>query len=223
MTLDILDEDWQLQGLDGTSYKVGPRCANPSCIRNAEHAHHMVRRTKYGKPYNWIRLPDDTIRGNLVGLCPYCHEMVTGPIGGHQAAIRFEDGVFYWCDVEEQDGRIDYLPIAPIDPQPPTPEIAAVASKAETESENCPTCGQRRRRSATGTMERRRRTTWTMDVPDDHEQGAEILDTLADDLAIKLGFANERSRLRRYHAVWHALVFTQQHMKLFAQDLAGRG
>lgn len=226
MTLAPIDSIWLVRGTAGPPYRVGPYCSNPDCRRIAEHAHHIFRRSALGGDYTWVEIPDEqVVVGNLTGLCPRCHDAVTGVIGGHTAAIRYEDGTFLWCEVEEREsGFVTFLPIGELDPQPPTPDSLAARASAEPESETCPTCGQRRRRpSSPVPAGGRRRKTWGMDVPDDHEDGADVLDALADDLALKLGYHNERSRLRRYHAVWHALVFTEQNLKLFIQQLAGRG
>jgi len=55
-------------------------------------------------------------------------------------------------------------------------------------------------------------------VPDDVEDGAEVLETLTIALAERLGFDDETSRLRRYHAVIVALVFATQNIEELAME-----
>jgi hypothetical protein len=218
-------ESWNVRGADGPKYKVGPRCSNPGCQRLAEHAHHIVRRSQLSGDYAWIVL-NERVLGNLTGLCPQCHDDVTGRVGGHKAAIRIsDDRDFLWCDVVEMEGQIVYLPQGKLEPQPPTPETLAQRAPGHehTESDTCPFCGQtRRRRSATPLLDRRRRKTWTVLVPDDEqERGAAVLDTLVDDLAPLLGV--EPNRTGRYFVLVPTLAYAQLDRKRFLETIKGVG
>ena len=64
----------------------------------------------------------------------------------------------------------------------------------------------------------RKKKDWTLSVPDDVEDGAEVLETLTIALAERLGFDDETSRLRRYHAVIVALVFATQNIEELAME-----
>jgi hypothetical protein len=243
MTLPAVDS-WDVRGVDGPAYRVGPHCSMPTCERWAEHAHHIVRRSAIGGGFDWVEI-DGVLYANKTGLCPAHHDDITGRIGGHKAAIRLltethvESGVhthplddlaaattsrtFYWCSIEQTpEGKVIYLPYAPLDPQPPSPDSLAQRAPTESDSEPCPFCGQsnRRRRGTTAPSgPRRRRKTWCIQVPDDHEDGAQVLDTLVDDVAPIMGI--EPSRTGRYFVAAAALFFVQQNLKEFAASWKG--
>jgi hypothetical protein len=228
MTLPAVDT-WNLRGETGPPYKVGPLCSSPGCKRFADHAHHIVRRSALGGDFAWV-LIDDKLFANLTGLCAAHHDEITGRVGGHRAAIRLEEedgeSIFYWCSLTERNGAVVYLPFAPLEPQPPSPEsLAQRASHThDPDSEHCPFCGQTRRRRTTTSQPtggRRRRKSWTIKVPADGEDGAEILDTLVDDLAPLIGIDPTASG--RYFVVAVALVYAQQNRKDFAEVYRGTG
>jgi hypothetical protein len=224
MTLPAVDS-WNVHGLKGEALKVGPRCSQPACGRFAEHAHHIVRRSQLGGAFDWVEI-DGVVYANKTGLCVEHHDDVTGRTGGHRAAIRLVEDGWSWCGVETRpDGAIVYLPFAPLDPQPPTPDSLARASNG-TGSDNCPFCGQQTRRRAEAAPPkpprgRRRRKSWCIEVPDDHEDGADVLDALVDDLALLLGITPNRTG--RYFVVVPTLVYAQQDRKAFLDSLAGVG
>ena len=230
MTLPAV-ETWDVRGVIGPSLKVGPYCSNPTCTRLAEHAHHIVRRSQLAGDYHWVEI-DGKLFGNLTGLCPGCHDLITGVIGGHKAAIRYleEEGIrgFWWCLVATGTrGEVVYAPIDLIDPQPPTPDSLAASPTEETgESEKCPTCGHLTRlRPGTTAVPRlpgRKRKSWGIKVPDDaQEDGADALDSLLDDLAPLFGYQPTASA--RYYVVMAALVYAQQDRKRFIDSIRGVG
>ena len=124
MTLPAVDT-WNVRGVEGPPYKVGPQCSNPNCSKWAEHAHHIVRRSQLQKqPQDWIAIEGFVI-GNKTGLCPGCHDDITGLVGGHKAAIRWIQGDFWWCLVnptETDPSAMQYHAVSPLSYQPPTPE-----------------------------------------------------------------------------------------------------
>jgi hypothetical protein len=229
VTLPAVDT-WNLRGEKGPLFKVGPHCSHPSCGSFADHAHHIVRRSQLGGDYGWV-LIDGTLYANLTGLCVKHHDEVTGRVGGHKAAIRLIDGIFTWCYVVEQLGEhepIGYVALGPLDPQPPSPESAQRASTVDPGSEHCPFCGQTRRRRSSasaatdrGPQGRRRRKSWLIKVPDDAEDGADVLDTLIDDLALVLGI--DPTATGRYYVVVMALVFAQQQKPALVESMRGVG
>lgn len=230
MTLPPSDS-WQVRGVAGPPFKVGPKCANPHCQRLAEHAHHMWRRSFLAGDFQWVELPNGRVLGNLVGLCPMCHDQITGRLGGHKAAIRLaDDGVFWWCALGQETSSIEYEFLAPLDPQPPTRE-ALVASPATVESENsCPTCGQpraRRRLPQPAGGRRRGRKTWPVKVPEhEQENGADILDALTEDLAPLLGIdpdSNGTYTSGRYWVLVPCLFYAQQQRDDFIKAIEGVG
>jgi hypothetical protein len=223
VTLSIVEEGWEIAGVAGPKYKVGPYCAHPTCSRVAEHVHHMYRRSKEQKSYDWVEIRGVPY-GNLTGLCVEHHLAVSGRIGGHKAAIRFIEGVFWWCTVagRKPNGERIFMPERPLDPQPPTPEqVASRASEQEDspESELCPACGQKKRRRRVQAGSRRRRS-WCIRVPDEAEDGAGIIDVLVDDLAPLLRV--EPSQTGRYYVIVPVLVYAQQNKRDFIESIAGR-
>jgi hypothetical protein len=224
VTLPPIDRMYLVKAVEGPKYKVGPRCAAPTCSRIAEHAHHIFRRSAIGGDHAWVSV-DGVVVGNLTGLCVQCHNQVTGRIGGHEAAIRFnvDTEVFHWAWVETRANQVEYVLAAALDPQPPTPETLSerAAGQEVHESENCPTCGQarqRRRPTVSVPVGRRRRKSWNVSVPDDEEDGADLLDAYVDDVAQLLGAHDWAERNRRYWALMHALAWLMQKREEFAAD-----
>lgn len=232
MTLPPNDDSFQVKGVKGPKYKVGPRCCNPSCSRYAEHAHHLWRRSLLKGPFHWAQLPDGQVVGNLVALCVNCHDRVTGRLGGHKNAIRLAivsgKPTFFWSSVEEWKGEVLYTALAPIDPQPPSPDLPDEVARTETEA--CPMCGQARRRRSLATRdgesspsqgERRRRKSWTLLVPDDDEDGATVLDALVQTLAPVVGVEPDQGG--RYYIVVAALAHAHHDIPSLTHSLAGKG
>lgn len=221
-------ESWDVKLVTGPAYKVGPRCANPSCDHWADDAHHIVRRSHLGgkgEDRNWVVVDGVTI-ANICGLCVPCHRDVTGMTGGHRAAIVLHDNRWWWY-VVDPDGNYaikttKLRAVGLLDPHPPTLDEAEHASQHDaSEPGVCPTCGQARKRRVGASAPARRRKTWVVNVPDDSEDGAEVLDTLIDDLALVLGYDPGPSA--RYFVLVPALVSAQMNRKRFANEIKGVG
>jgi hypothetical protein len=220
--------EFGIKGHPGKPYDVNERCAHPTCAQLSAHSHHLWSRSFLrGQPYEWVQLPDGTVIGNRLGLCQEHHEQVTGEIGGYKARIVFSGGLFYWEDriratepwIEEhraRDGVSVWTRVGLLDPQPPGIDHETIHPVIE---ETCPTCGHTKRKQDAKPSEPRKTSEWTLKVPRDAEIGAEVLDGWADDLAVILGFSDETSRLRRYHAVATALAWTVQNRDEFVADL----
>lgn len=227
MTLPAVDR-WDVRGVEGPAYKVGPRCSNPNCGKIAEHAHHIIRRSQLAKDYDWAAIGGFVI-GNKTGLCAACHDDVTGVGGGHKAAIRWIQGDFWWCLVgfPNEPATPEYHPVAPIQPQPPTPESLASTDDSQASDkgpESCPFCGQeKRRRRSTPRVGRRHRKSWTVLVPDEAiEDGADVLDSLVTNLAPVIPNADD-SATGRYYVIVAALAHALIDSKGLAKSLSGRG
>ncbi len=224
--LAVADRHHLAVGVAGSPYKVGPYCAKPGCRHFADHAHHIFRRSMLAGAFPWVAI-DGVRRGNLTGLCASCHDDITGKVGGHRAAIRLDvaSGVFWWCEITEDERSLDFHRVGPLDPQPPTPETLSerALGQGSDESEHCPLCGQTKRRHgarSAGPLEpRRRRKSWTVSVPDDAERGADILDTFVDEVALMLGAGDWAERNRRYWALVHTLAWVMQRREEFARDI----
>lgn len=213
-------EAWNVAGVEGDHYTVGPFCDAPGCRRTVDHKHHLWRRSFLGGDFWWVRvpLPDEattTIR-NVVGLCYHHHDDVTGAVGGHRAWIRWvpEDGVFYWL---ESDGYDHWTSIGTLSlPAPLEPPVPPGGREAE----RCPTCGRvkHREHEQHEPSPKRPKKTWTISVPADAEDGAAILDELVEIIAETIGAEEHTSRLKRYHVVLPALVWVVQNSDEFARD-----
>lgn len=226
MTLPAFDS-WDVRGVPGPAYKVGPRCSNPTCRKIAEHAHHIIRRSQIVKEYDWIAI-EGTVIGNKTGLCASCHDDITGLIGGHKAAIRWIESAFWWCLVTptaNDPSAMQYHAVGPLAYQPPTPDTLATDDPraSDTGPESCPFCGhETRRRSAPKRVGRRHRKRWTVLVPDEEiENGADVLDSLITNLAPLVPNADDTAT-GRYFVLVQALAFSMISGEEFVASFQGR-
>lgn len=226
MTLPPVDH-WDVRGLKGPEYKVGPRCANPHCGKIAEHAHHMWRRSRIAGDFAWVDVAGYVV-ANKTGLCAGCHEDVTGVVGGHKAAIRMDEAhLFHWCLLGERDDvdNPSYHPVGLLEPQPPTPEqLATLAPDQPGSEESCPFCGQHtRRRRAPAQVQRRRRKSWLVKVPADlEEDGASVLDALVENLSPLVPNA-DASTEGRYYVLVPVLAYASMNSANFVETMEGIG
>lgn len=216
MTL-LPSSDFGIRGHEGKAYPVNVQCAHPFCGERSVHAHHLWSRSYLrGQPYEWVNLPDGTLIGNRVGLCIEHHDNVTGEVGGYRAMIAFSGGIFWWDD-RAPKAVVPWSRIGPLDPQPPG-VLAEIPKAPPAEDEVCPTCGHHKKQAHAPGMKRNAKT-WTIDVPADAEIGADILDEWVLAFAEILGFQDERSRLRRYHAVATVLAWANISKAAFIADI----
>jgi len=228
VTLAPVDH-WNVKGLKGPAYKVGPRCCNPQCPRIAEHAHHMFRRSRLAVDYDWVNIAG-YICANKVGVCAQCHDDLTGRVGGHKAAIQFhpEDQSFHWCLVADTATGVNLHGVGLLEPQPLTPELLATLEpdQGQGSEDGCPFCGAvkvKRRRSGPGARLGRRRKTWTVSVPDAvEEDGADVLDALVENLAPLIPMPNATATEGRYWVLVPALAFAQMQPEAFVASWEGR-
>jgi len=171
-------------GVVGKPYKVGGKCAVPGCESQVDHGHHIFRRSALAGAFFWVRLPDGQVVGNLTGLCWRHHEGITGKRWGHSHWIQWRNGEYLWgtirLGVEVPNWDTDFIPVGPLDPQPPAPDLLDAPQPTErSEPDRCPECGQQKRRSGSPAISTpgapRRRKSWIVKVPDDHEDGADVL------------------------------------------------
>jgi hypothetical protein len=206
MTLPLIDS-WNVQPVKGAAYPVNTVCANPTCDNDAEHGHHLVRRTQIIGDVWWIRLPDMMVIGNVIGLCAPCHALVTGDGRGHGAALRWISNALWWCEVRVEGGTVTYFQIEPCTAQPPFGDDLDIL-RLDAAPTTCPTCGHTHgpppkkgpRKPA------RKRKTWTVQVPADEEDGAQVLDEIVDGVCAAFEL-DEGGALTRYHALARAGAF----------------
>lgn len=227
-------------GWPGNLYELNETCAHPACGKRSAHGHHMWPRSFIRKNYDWVRLPDGTILGNRIGLCQEHHDMVTGEIGGYRARIRWAAGLVWWDDKKGGEMQSDWGVLAPLSTQPPvspdgavipettvnhgdylTVEMAPAHGHIGDEEKVCPVCGHHKHtQEPRAKLPRRKTKEWVVTVPDDSELGADVLDSIIEDLAIPIGASEWSSRLRRYYVLVAALVWVNQNRAEFIADLA---
>lgn len=221
MTL-LPSNEFGIRGHEGKPYDVNPMCAAPNCTQRSAHAHHMWSRSYLrGQPYEFVQLPDGTVIGNRIGLCQDHHAMVTGEIGGYRAHIRLEQGVFWWYRRNDMKTNVWFRQDL-LDPQPVgvEPKSRSEVLFSEVPDEVCPTCGtHKRKKPPMPPGELRKSKTWTCAIPDDAEIGADVLDEWVVHFAEILGFEDESSRLRRYHALAVVLAWAHQNSDVFVADI----
>jgi hypothetical protein len=224
VTLPLIDS-WEIEPVKGAPYRVNTICANPRHKAMAEHGHHLVRRSQIIGDQWWIRLPDEIVIGNVVGLCAPCHALVTGQGGrggGHGAAIRWIDNALWWCDVQtgSMTGAISYRPVGPLSFQTPHGDDATILG-LDVGPEECPTCGRSKHSPKKGPKKTaRKRKTWTVQVPADEEDGAQVLDEIVDGVSAAFDLT-EGGALTRYHALTRAGAFVLQNQSAIPKEAKG--
>lgn len=223
MTL-LPDDQFGIRGFPGNAYDVPFSCSHPDCDQPAAHTHHCWPRSFLrGQPYEWVKLPDDTVIGNRLGFCVQHHDMLTGEIGGYRARLRFEAGVMWWEDKRNITlivGGSPWFRLAPTKNQPP---VAGhdVVHEGTAEGEVCPTCGHHKSKASDRSKLRPGRETvmkeYTIHTP---EGEAHTLDEHVEDLAIVLGMSDWNKRHKRYGVISIALAWVQQNREQFIADVA---
>ena len=194
----------------------GDKCSVPGCLSNARQLHHCWPRSYLrGQPLDWVCVEGTTIP-NTVGLCITHHEWVTGLLGGHRAHIRWNPELTLLEWWERDDDKIwNYGgPLKRqsfLNEQPPESHLQRRLEGL------CPTCGRPPKRERPA-LPKRKVKSWTISVPDDSEQGTEILDNYIEHLAILMGFGEEPSRLKRFHVLTPVLEWVMQSRFEFLAD-----
>lgn len=91
-------DDRNVVGHPGPRYLPPMRCARPFCDVRAEQGapglelHHIWRRSFLGGGFNWAKLPDGKVVGNVVYLCREHHREITE----NQASIQWNTLEFVW-------------------------------------------------------------------------------------------------------------------------------
>jgi hypothetical protein len=218
-------DSWQIEGVDGDTYQVGPACEAPGCKRWVDHQHHLWRRSFLGRPkrekdYRWVKLPDGQVIRNVIALCWRHHEEVTGGPGGHLVWIKWIPGTaqFEWLQRSSLDSEWEQVGTLSL-PAPPD-QVVPDGSGREAER-RCPTCGRAQRKPEPERKPgpKRPRKSWTIKVPADHEDGAAILDELVEGCAEVFGMDEYTSKLRRYYVVERALVVVLQNRALIETEV----
>lgn len=208
---------------EGPKYKVGPSCAAPFCNSFADHAHHVVRRSFLNGDYEWVKMPDGKIVGNLSPLCYLHHKDITE----NRTRIVYQEGKFLWDNFIGDP--------VPLGWQPPNYELVEAAEQEkfdrafnqhehvldeeQPEKRICKSCGQRlpKPKVETPVEEKKLRRTWAVSVPVDLlEDGADTLDTLLEAAREELadaGLEYGQGKKVKFHILATSLGLFVQHSK----------
>jgi hypothetical protein len=207
-----------VRGVEGKPVLIEPgqKCAAPGCLSLAQQRHHMWPRSFLrGQPYEWVTVMSRTIP-NSCGLCLRHHAWITGETGGgHRAKITYDERleILLWWERRDDDS---WRKLGPLRGQTFL-EVEPEAARPRRAEGLCPTCGHIER-PKTPRGPKRKVKAWTLSVPDDSEQGAEVLDTYVEDLAVLMGLDPTSPRLLRYHVLVPALEWVAQHRVEFIRD-----
>lgn len=216
-------ETRQIQGLEGPDYPSynfpAPICANPDCENEATDRHHLFSRGLMGGAYDWVRLPDGTESGNIIGLCYLCHKKVTE----NKAQIIYQMGEFCWM----VEGVLSDLRYQPPVRNLSSGEVEAAGEPAPSPEARpvCPTCKRviPRPRIKNPQEEKKPRKTWSVAVPYDiQEDGAEVIDQLlelAEEKMDKHGLNWSHGNRVVYYKLSAALALFVQHADDILSDM----
>jgi hypothetical protein len=218
--------DTLICGVQGKPPARNEWCPIPGCVARAQSGHHMWARSYLrGQPYDWVQLPSMAVVCNVMGVCLRHHHDLTGDLGGHKGWIKLEHGdVFVYYESVGQS----WQPVGPLSPQP---KIIATegerrrqgdsAERAHLhlkEGETCTTCGYTRpvRREP---LPKRKTKSWTVEVPEDSEIGADVLDDWVEQFAALLGFEDSKKGVTRYHVLAVVLAWCMQNKREFIEEI----
>jgi len=202
----------------GKPVALARMCVAPGCISVAQQRHHLWPKSYLrGQPQEWVSVLGGVL-ANSVGLCIRHHAEVTGTLGGHVSKIVFAPRlrIFEWWERVDDREWISRGPLrgqALVEPEPE-------ARRVRREEGLCPTCGHvmREKLKTENGLPKRAAKTWSLLVPKDTEDGAEILDVYVEDLAVLMGLNPQSPRLLRYHVLVPVLEWVNQKKSEFIAD-----
>jgi hypothetical protein len=211
-----------IRGVKGAPVELSQWCVAPGCLSLAQQRHHLWPKSYLrGQPFEWVEVAGK-VMPNSVGLCVAHHGQVTGEVGGHTAKIVYDVdlGLFEWHTRGTADEYRPWEKVGLLRNQgllEPEPE----AKRVRREEGLCPTCGRAQpheKRTTQNSLPKRKAKTWSLLVPDDAENGADVLDTLVEDLAVLMGLEPSSPRLIRYHVLAPTLIWVTMHKSEFVAD-----
>ena len=208
----------EIRGVEGKPAKLSEWCVVPGCLSLTQQRHHLWPKSYLrGQPYEWVEV-DGKVIPNSVGLCVRHHGWVSSPVGGHKAKITYDPdtGLFDWWELVNGEMAATGL-LRSQALVAPEPEVKRVRRQEGL----CPSCGRVQPHEKAKTqngLPKRKAKTWTLLVPDDGEEGAEILNTYVEDLAVVMGLDPEGQRLLRYHVLVPVLEWVNQNKGAFISD-----
>lgn len=169
-----------------TPYSWRGVCRVPGCRRPATDPHHVIPRGRTGGPVRYVIL-DGQVIPNVCGICRRHHDKLTD---GRSTLLWDGSWWVYASDVRS----VTLLPFTNAG------VIAALGGK------HCPCCGRPAPKPNPYENRTRDRRQVAMVVPADAENGAEILESLTEQVAELLGLENTHTPGARYFAVTAALA-----------------
>lgn len=165
----------------------GP-CRVPWCDKPATDPHHIVRRSAGWGEQDWIVIGGKPMP-NVMGVCRSCHDLLELDC----YSIRFVRGQWVIWDSQLDTEKL--------------PLRIETGRVTRTGGKHCPTCGRRWPKPSPYAPPKEGRTwgTYTIRVPDDDEDGGEILRTLLDAAAEAQGFDDTGDGTLDYYALVGAL------------------
>jgi hypothetical protein len=169
----------------GPDYEIPNLCSHPYCDETEVERHHLVRRSELAGDYAWVQYGDLKI-ANICGLCRTHHQQITE----NKSMIRWSQplALFLWVEGHGwMNGgwegvltpRIQAIKSPP--DNVPGDEEVVIAQPMEIDHNVCPNC-KRPFRKKTEQEKAKVRKTWAVSVPKtEHENGAEVLDTLLEE------------------------------------------
>lgn len=176
-----------LRGDEWPEYQLNVVCAAPGCDQTTLERHHVWRKSFVGGDVWWVKLSDGSVTGNCIGLCNEHH----GQLTRNEAHIAYERGTygkvgFAWTDLFASTQWMQWQP-----PKQADLDLGIGHVLVEGHNANeCPTCHRAlpRPKLDTPQEEKRIRRTWSITVPKDNlENGADILDTLLEEIREEMG------------------------------------
>jgi hypothetical protein len=178
-------------------------CRIPGCGRPATDPHHAIPRGRLGLPARYVLL-DGQLVPNVIGLDAFHHNRLT--IG--ESLLLWREGR-WWYQSPERATPAALLP------------IGNEGCIRATGARYCPVCGRPPvpRDPYRHNGQRRERAAYEIRVPADAENGADVLETLTEQVGTMLGLHNPESQSAAYYALAAALTVTIQNPSLI-RDLA---
>jgi hypothetical protein len=170
-----------------TPYSWRGTCRVPGCRRPATDPHHIVSRGRIGFPARYIML-DGQLVPNVAGLCAFHHNRIT--IG--ESLICWILRRWHYRS-PERDGPDPLLP------------LGNEGCIRATGARYCPVCGRPPVPRDPYKHTARPRRPVTIRVPDDAENGAEILASLVEQVGERIGLHDPTSPGAAYYAISAAL------------------
>ncbi len=92
------------------TYGLGGVCAVPTCQSGDLQTHHIEPRSRTAGPKDFVII-DGVVAPNRCRLCALHHLQVTGGIGGHKGRISWEQGCWWYVEI---DRNFEHRLVAPL-------------------------------------------------------------------------------------------------------------